>query len=69
MNVTSTLYIGIDVSLDTNQVCAMNFDQFVFFNQSFRNSLEDSNTLIRRITDLLHSIFFMLRIGFQWMKN
>ena len=36
MTVTSTLYIGIDVSLDTNQVCAMNFDQFVFFNQSFR---------------------------------
>ena len=54
MNVTSTLYIGIDVSLDTNQVCAMNFDQFVFFNQSFRNSLEDSNTLIRRITDILY---------------
>ena len=24
MTVTSTLYIGIDVSLDTNQVCAMN---------------------------------------------
>lgn len=54
MTVTSTLYIGIDVSLDTNQVCAMNFDQFVFFNQSFRNSLEDSNTLIRRITDILY---------------
>ena len=54
MSVTSTLYVGIDVSLDTNQVCAMNFDQNVFFNQSFKNSLEDSDTMIRRITDILH---------------
>ena len=26
MNITSTLCVGIDVSLDANQVCAMNFD-------------------------------------------
>ena len=25
MNTTSTLCVGIDVSLDSNQVCAMNF--------------------------------------------
>ena len=54
MTVTSTLYVGIDVSLDTNQICAMNFDQKVFFNQSFRNSMDDSKELIRRLLDILH---------------
>lgn len=54
MNVTSTLYIGIDVSLDTNQVCAMNFNQDVFFNSSFKNSFEDSKVMTKRILDILH---------------
>lgn len=54
MTVTSTLYVGIDVSLDTNQVCAMNFDQVVFFNQSFKNSFDSARLLIDRILDTLH---------------
>lgn len=54
MTVTSTLYIGIDVSLDTNQICAMNFNQKVFFNQSFRNSMDDSRELIMHLLDILH---------------
>lgn len=54
MIVTSTLYIGIDVSLDTNQVCAMNFDQDVFFNVSFNNSFDDSKVMTKRILDILH---------------
>lgn len=54
MTVTSTLYVGIDVSLDTNQACAMNFDQVVFFNQSFKNSLDSAELLINRISNVLH---------------
>ena len=54
MTVTSTLYVGIDVSLDTNQACAMNFDQVVFFNQSFKNSLDSAELLINRILNVLH---------------
>lgn len=54
MNVTSTLYIGIDVSLDTNQVCAMNFNQDVYFNQSFKNSFDDAKSMTARILDTLH---------------
>lgn len=54
MTVSSTLCVGIDVSLDTNQVCAMNFDQNVLFNLAFKNSLEDSNSMIKHITDILH---------------
>lgn len=54
MTVTSTLYVGIDVSLDTNQICAMNFDQKVFFNQSFKNSLDDAGEMIRRFLDIMY---------------
>lgn len=32
----------------------MNFDQKVFFNQSFRNSMDDTRELIRRLLDTLH---------------
>ena len=58
MNVTSTLYIGIDVSLDTNQVCAMNFNQDVFFNQSFKNSFEEAELMTRRILSILNKEHF-----------
>ena len=37
---TSTLFVGIDVSLKSNQVCPINFNQDVFFNKSFENSPE-----------------------------
>ena len=53
MNTTSTLCVGIDVSLDSNQVCAMNFDQHRFFNKSFENSLEGTNQLIKEISQIM----------------
>lgn len=58
MSITSTLYVGLDVSLDTNQVCAMNFNQDVFFNLSFKNSRKDSKVLIDKLIDVLHTHHF-----------
>lgn len=49
---TKTLYVGIDVSLKSNQVCSINFNQDVFFNRSFENSPEGTNDLIGRILDI-----------------
>ena len=54
MTTTSTLYVGIDISLDTNQVCVMNFDQHRFFNRSFENSSTGSDTLIREIVSIMN---------------
>lgn len=53
MSITSTLCVGIDVSLDANQVCAMNFDQHKFFNKSFENSLEGTRQLIKEISQIM----------------
>src|SRR5690554_3779141 len=58
MSITSTLYVGLDVSLDTNQVCVMNFNQDVFFNRSFKNSRKDSKVLIDKLIDVLHTHHF-----------
>lgn len=46
----NTLYIGIDVSTQNNQVCAMNFDQKIFFNISFPNNPDGCNALITTVT-------------------
>ncbi|WP_050636489.1 IS110 family transposase [Candidatus Stoquefichus sp. SB1] len=54
MTITSTLYLGIDVSLDTNQVCAMNFNQDVYFNLSFKNTLDGSLEMINKIISTAH---------------
>lgn len=58
MTVTSTLYVGLDVSLDTNQVCTMNFNQDVFFNLSFKNSRKASRTLINKLIEVLEHHHF-----------
>lgn len=50
---TNTLFIGIDVSLKTNQTCAINFNSDVFFNQSFDNTPSGTEYLIRRILETL----------------
>ena len=50
---TSTLYVGIDVSLKTNQVCSINFNQDIFFNQSFENSPKGCERLILKLLDVL----------------
>ncbi len=49
MKPTSTLFVGIDVSRDTNQICALNFNQDVFFNENFENTPNASTILIDRI--------------------
>ena len=49
----STLFVGIDVSLKTNQVCPINFNQDVFFNEKFDNSPSGSEKIIVRILDIL----------------
>lgn len=51
----STLYVGIDVSLKTNQVCPINFNQDVFFNEKFDNSPSDTERMIVKIVDILNS--------------
>lgn len=50
---TSTLFVGIDVSLKTNQVCPINFNQDVFFNEKFDNSPSGTEKIIVRILDIL----------------
>ncbi len=46
---TNSLFIGADISLKSNQICAMNFDQKVFFNQKFSNTPEDCDLAIDKI--------------------
>ena len=52
---TSTLFVGIDVSLKTNQVCPINFNQDVFFNEKFDNSPSGTEKIIIRILDILNT--------------
>ena len=52
---TSTLFVGIDVSLKTNQVCPINFNQDVFFNEKFDNSPSGTEKIILRILDILNT--------------
>lgn len=50
---TSTLFVGINVSLKSNQVCPINFNQDMFFNNSFENSPEGCESLIKEILNVL----------------
>ena len=50
----STLYVGIDVSLKTNQVCPINFNQDVFFNEKFDNSPSGTERMIMKILEILN---------------
>lgn len=49
----NTLYVGIDVSLKTNQVCSINFNQDMFFNESFENSPEGYEKTVVKLLDVL----------------
>ena len=51
----STLFVGIDVSLKTNQVCSVNFNQDVFFNKKFDNSPSGTDRLISSVLDVLNN--------------
>ena len=46
---TNNLFIGVDISLKSNQICVMNFDQQVFFNLKFPNTPEGCENAIGRI--------------------
>ena len=46
---TNNLFIGVDISLKSNQICVMNFDQQVFFNLKFPNTPEGCEDAIGRI--------------------
>ena len=48
---TSTLFVGIGVSEKSNQVCAINFNQDIFFNKSFANTPADSELLIQKLIE------------------
>lgn len=52
---TSTLFVGIDVSERSNQVCAINFNQDKFFNKSFPNSPAGCESIIQKLTDIMKS--------------
>lgn len=58
MSYTSTLFVGVDVSLNTNQVCACDFNQKEYFNLKFDNSIEGSSALVNRIVEIMNSFNF-----------
>ena len=60
----STLFVGIDVSLKTNQVCSINFNQDVFFNKKFDNSPSGTEKLICSVIDLLQSHSELTKVVF-----
>lgn len=55
---TNSLFIGADISLKSNQICVMNFDQKVFFNLKFPNTPEGCDNAIERIKILYDAFGF-----------
>lgn len=51
---TKTLFVGVDVSLKSNQACAMNFNQDIFFNSSFSNSPSGSDSLVSKLVEVFN---------------
>ena len=49
---TNSLFIGVDVSLQSNQICVLNFDQHKFFNLKFPNTPDGCENAIERIKSL-----------------
>ncbi len=47
------MFVGIDVSKDSNQVCFINFARKVLLNKSFKNNLEGANSLKNTIGEFL----------------
>ena len=48
-----TLFVGIDVSKDSNQVCLINFERKKLLNKSFKNNLEGANEIKTTIISYL----------------
>ena len=40
-----TLFVGIDVSKDSNQVCLINFERKILLNKPFKNNLEGASEM------------------------
>ena len=55
---TNSLFIGVDVSLQSNQFCVLNFDQHKFFNLKFPNTPDGCEQAISRIKDIHNKFFF-----------
>lgn len=55
---TNSLFIGVDVSLQANQFCVMNFDQHVFFNLKFSNTPDGCEEAINRIKKIHNKYYF-----------
>lgn len=53
-----TLFVGIDVSLKSNQVCAMNFNQDKLLNLSVANTPEESELLVNKIFEITQKYNF-----------
>ena len=49
----STLFVGIDVSERSNQVCAVNFNQDKFFNSPFANSPSGCDLMIQKLIEVM----------------
>lgn len=48
----TTLYVGIDVSKNSNQVCALNFESKKLINSSFKNNQEGAQELESKLVEL-----------------
>ena len=55
---TNSLFIGVDVSLQSNQICVVNFDQHKFFNLKFSNTPDGCEEAINRIKDIYDKFYF-----------
>lgn len=55
---TNYLFIGADISLKSNQVCVINFDQKVFFNSKFPNTPEGCEDIIHKIQEIYRQFYF-----------
>ena len=53
-----TLFVGIDVSLKSNQVCAINFNQDKLLNLSFDNTPSGSDSLVSSIANIMNEHHF-----------
>lgn len=50
---TQTMFVGIDVSKDSNQVCLINFERKKLLNKSFKNNLEGASSMKITIIEYL----------------
>ena len=55
---TNSLFIGVDVSLQSNQICVLNFDQHKFFNLKFSNTPDGCEDAINRIKNIHDKFYF-----------